>query len=116
MSKDSKLSTDVITIRIDRELNMHLDQMKQRLGLSKADLIRNYLDLSRYLIKQKGSIKSLNDRDFIIVKRGFLRKICNNLEEEEQIHLGDKLGKFINDIDFLNNLRIKLGRNKKERH
>jgi len=96
--KESKASQKVITIRIDNELNDHLDSMKDRLGLSKADLIRNYLELSQCVLKQKSSLKSLNNRDFIIIKRSYLRKIINNLEEEEQILLGDKLARFINDI------------------
>jgi hypothetical protein len=100
--KESKNSQKVITIRIDDELNKHLDYMKNRLGLSKADLIRNYLELSRYLIKQKSSIKSLNNRDFIIIKRSYLRKIVLNLDEVEQIRLGDKLARFINDIGRIN--------------
>ena len=33
-----------------------------------------------------------------MVKRSFLRKIFENLEEEYQILLGDKLARFINDI------------------
>jgi hypothetical protein len=100
--KESKNSQKVITIRIDDELNKHLDYMKNRLGLSKADLIRNYLELSKYLIKQKSSIKSLNNRDFIIIKRSYLRKIVLNLDEVEQIRLGDKLARFINDIGRIN--------------
>lgn len=100
--KESKNSQKVITIRIDDELNKHLDYMKNRLGLSKADLIRNYLELSKYLIKQKSSIKSLNNRDFIIIKRSYLRKIVLNLDEIEQIRLGDKLARFINDIGRIN--------------
>ena len=96
--KESKSSQKVITIRIDNELNNHLDNMKDRLGLSKADLIRNYLELSKCMLKQKSSLKSLNNRDFIIIKRSYIRKIMENLEEEEQIHFGDKLGRFINDL------------------
>jgi len=102
LSQDSKYSTDVITIRIDKKLNSHLDKMKERLGLSKADLIRNYLELSQYIIKQKNILKSLNDRDFIIVKKSLLRKIVEKLEESEQLELGDKLGRFINDIARIN--------------
>ncbi len=70
--------------------------------MSKADFIRNYLELSKYIIKQKGSIKSLNDRDFIIIKRSYLRKLIENESEEEQIKLGNKLGNFINDIARIN--------------
>ena len=95
-------STSVITVRIDEELNNHIDKSREKLGLSKADFIRNYLELSKFIIKQKGSIKSLNDRDFIIVKRSFLRKIIENESEEEQLNMGNKLGNFINDIARIN--------------
>ena len=96
--KESKSNQKIITIRIDSELNDHLDYMKNRLGVSKADLIRNYLELSKYVLKQKSSIKSLNNRDFIIIKRSYLRKITTKLDEEEQIKQGDKLARFVNDI------------------
>ena len=95
---EPKTSQKVITIRIDNELNSHLDNMKSRLGISKADLIRNYLELSKCILKQKSSLKSLNNRDFIIIKRSYLRKIMTDLEEEDQIQLGDKLARFINDL------------------
>lgn len=96
--KESKTAQKVITVRIDNELNNHLDSMKDRIGITKADLIRNYLELSKCLLKQKSSIKSLNNRDFIIVKRSYLRKIMMELEEEDQIRFGDKLARFINDL------------------
>ena len=38
MSKNSKPETSIVTIRIDKELNEHIDRLKDRLGLSKADL------------------------------------------------------------------------------
>ena len=96
--KESKTNQKVITIRIDAELNDHLNSVKDRLGISKADLIRNYLDLSKCVLKQKSSLKSLNNRDFVIIKRSYLRKIMMELEEEDQIGYGDKLARFINDL------------------
>ena len=99
---ESKNNQKVITIRIDSELNDQLDVIKNRLGVSKADLIRNYLELSKCLLKQKSSLKSLNNRDFIIIKRSYLRKIINELDEEEQIRSGDKLARFINDLGRIN--------------
>jgi hypothetical protein len=98
MSRLTSSETSVLTIRIDKELNEHLEKMKNRLGVSKADIIRNFLELSKVLIKQKNSLKSLNDRDFIIVKRSFLRKLIVSSDESEQILLGDKLARFIIDI------------------
>jgi hypothetical protein len=98
LSKELKSNTTVITIRINKTLKNHLDKMKSRFGLSKADIIRNYLEMSRYFVKQKSSIKSLNDRDLIIIKRSFLRNLLEECDEVEQINLGNKLGRFINDI------------------
>lgn len=98
MSRGTNSDSSVLTIRIDKELDEHLNKMKSRLGVSKADLTRNLLELSKYLIKQKNSLKSLNDRDFIIVKRSFLRKLIASSEELDQILLGDKLARFVSDI------------------
>ncbi|MHA1191734.1 MAG: hypothetical protein ACTSP9_05495 [Promethearchaeota archaeon] len=98
MSRETGSDSSVLTIRIDSQLNEHLNKMKSRLGVSKADLIRNFLELSKYLIKQKNSLKSLNDRDFIIVKRSFLRKLIVSSDELDQIMLGDKLARFVIDI------------------
>ncbi len=97
-----KDSTSVITVRIDEELNNNIDKIRAKLGISKADLIRNYLEISRFIIKEKNSIKSLNDRDLIITKRSYLRKLIENQSEEEQIKLGNKLANFINDIARIN--------------
>jgi hypothetical protein len=100
--KKSKDSTVVITVRIDEDLNNNIEEIRQKLGISKADFIRNYLEMSKSIIKQKTSIKSLNKRDLIIVKRSYLRKLIERSDEGEQIKLGDKLGRFINDIARIN--------------
>ena len=100
MSKNltPKRATMVITIRIDAELNEHLDKMNKRLGITKTNLIKHYLELSKYLVKQKSTLQSLNDRDLVVVKRSFLRGLIDRMEESEQLSFGDKLGVFINDI------------------
>lgn len=95
--RKSKDSTVVITVRIDEDLNDNIEEIRHELGISKADFIRNYLEMSKSIIKQKGSIKSLNKRDMLIVKRSYLRKLIESSVEGEQIKLGDKLGRFIND-------------------
>lgn len=100
--KESNAFQDVITIRIDRNLNNTLNKMKERLGISKADLIRNYLELSKYIVKQKGAIKALNNRNFIVIKKSYVRKLIENVEEKEKVKLGDKLARFINDIARIN--------------
>jgi hypothetical protein len=100
MSKNDlpKPQTKVITIRIDKELSNNLDRMKKRLGITKTNLIKHYLNLSKYFIKQKSSFQSLNDRDLVVVKRSFLRNLIERLNESDQLIFGDKLGVFINDI------------------
>ena len=100
MSKEvePKKQTKVITIRIDRELNENLDRMKDRMGINKNSLIKNYLELSKYFLKRKSTIQSLNDRDLVVIKRSFLRNLLERLDETDQINFGDKLGRFINDI------------------
>jgi len=93
-----KKLTKVITIRIDEELNDQLDRMHKRMGITKTSLIKNYLELSKYLIKQKSALQSLNDRDLVVVKRSFLRNLIERLDESDQLNFGDKLGVLINDI------------------
>jgi len=91
-------STSVITVRIDEDLNQNIEKIRSKLGISKADFIRKYLDMSKYLLLQNNSLKSLNDRDFILVKKSFLRKLIEGLDETEQIIMGLKTARFINDI------------------
>jgi len=93
-----KKPTKVITIRIEEELNENLDKMKKRIGITKSNLIKNYLELSKYLIKQKSALQSLNDRDLVVVKRSFLRNLIEHLDESDQLLFGDKMGVFVNDI------------------
>ncbi|MHA2288331.1 MAG: hypothetical protein ACXABG_06050 [Promethearchaeota archaeon] len=61
-------------------------------------MIKHYLGLSKYIVKQKSALQSLNDRDLVVVKRSFLRSLIERLDESEQLNYGDKLGVFINDI------------------
>ncbi len=100
-----KDSTVIITVRIDEELNNNLEAIKRDLGISKADIIRNYLELSKYLIKQRTSVKSLDDQDFMIILKNHLRELVEIIAEEEQIILGDKLARFINEIALIKNRR-----------
>jgi hypothetical protein len=97
-STTPKHATKVITIRIDEELNEYLDKMHKRLGVTKTSLIKNYLGLSEYIVKQKSTLQSLNDRDLVIIKRSALRKLIERLDESDQLLFGDKLAVFINDI------------------
>jgi hypothetical protein len=56
------------------------------------------LELSKYFLKRKSTIRSLNDRNLVVVKRSFLRNLIEQLDETEQLKFGEKLGRFINDI------------------
>lgn len=100
--RKSKDSTVVITVRIDEDLNDNIEEIREKLGISKASFIRKYLEMSKYIIKKNNSIQSLNKRDLIIVKRSYLRKLIEGVTESEQIELGDKIGRFINDIAITN--------------
>ncbi len=91
-------STSVITVRIDEDLNENIEKLRSKLGISKADFIRNYLEMSKYLIIQNNAIKSLNNRDFIVIKKSFIKKLLESLDEREQMDLGVDLARFINDI------------------
>jgi len=96
-----KESTSVITVRIDNELNNVIKKLRSNLGISKADFIRNYLEMSKYVIIQNNAIKSLNNRDLIVIKKSFVRKLIEVMDEKEQIELGVKTARFINDIATL---------------
>ncbi|MFX0072839.1 MAG: ribbon-helix-helix protein, CopG family [Candidatus Hermodarchaeota archaeon] len=93
-----KNSTSVITVRIDEDLDRNIEKTRSKLGMSKADFIRKYLDMSKYLVIQNNAIKSLNNRDFIILKKSTFRKLIEPLNEPKQMELGNKLARFINDI------------------
>ena len=67
------------------------------------------MEFSQCLIKQKNSVKSLDDQDFIIIIRSFFRDIIEKVEEAEQILLGDKLARFINSISLIKNKGDNLG-------
>ena len=107
--KNKKGPTSIITVRIEEELNINIDKLREKLGMSKADLIRNYLEISKYLIKQKSSLQSLNKRDMVIVKKSYLRKLIEKEEESHQINFGENLARFINDIATIKNKSDDLG-------
>jgi len=103
-NRKSKLkdSTIVITVRIDEELNEIIEKNRLKLGISKADFIRNYLEMAKYLvINPNKTIKSLHNRDFIIIKKSLLKKLIEVMDEKEQMELGIKVARFITDIATL---------------
>ncbi len=97
IEKKGNKSTSVITVRIDKNLNDYLDEISYKMKVSKANLIRNYLEMAKYVLIERNSLKSLEDRNLILIKKSFLKNIIGNLGELEQINLGEKLGRFIND-------------------
>ena len=98
-SSDKKNQKIVITVRIDQELNEVLDEVSERMNLTKAMLIRNYLDMCQYVLFHPKAIRSLDDRDLVFLKREDFHNILKeNLEEVEQMGWGMMLARFINDI------------------
>ena len=93
-----KEETSVLTVRINKELDQLLEKVKDKKGTPKAMLIRNYLEMVRYISINKESIRSLDDRDLIVIKRKTFKKFLNNFEEEEQMSYGTKIAESINDI------------------
>ncbi|MFX1390801.1 MAG: hypothetical protein ACFE9Z_12125 [Promethearchaeota archaeon] len=54
--------------------------------------------MSKYLVTQNNSIRSVNDRDLIIIKKNHLKKLIEGLTEVDQMEFGIKIARFINDI------------------
>ncbi len=99
--KKLKDSSNVITVRIDEDLNENIEKHRSELGISKASFIRNYLDMSKYLCIQNKALKSPDESDLIIIKKSYLRKLIESLDEIEQMALGVKIAKFINNIAII---------------
>ncbi|MHA1293868.1 MAG: hypothetical protein ACTSQJ_14520 [Promethearchaeota archaeon] len=96
--KPSKKSTGVLTIRIDEELDDVLNKISEKKRMTKASLIRNYLELARYFIIDEESIKSLNQNDLILLKKNFFIDCLREFNEIQQIDIGTNLARFINDL------------------
>ncbi|KKN40233.1 hypothetical protein LCGC14_0735450 [marine sediment metagenome] len=91
-------STSVITVRIDKDLFEDIEKHREDLGISKADFIRKYLEMSKYISIQNKTIKSLDESELIIIKKGYLRKLIEVMDEKEQMEFGIKIAKYINNI------------------
>ena len=96
--KEEKKEKSVLTVRIDEELDQILNDIKEKKGISKADLIRNYLEQVKYVYIDQESIRSLDDRDLIIIKRSTFRKYLEKFDDIEQMKQGIRYARFINDI------------------
>ena len=109
---EDKESTVVLTVRIDRDLDNILEEIKVKRGITKANVIRNYLELARYALVGQTSLRALDERDLIMIKRSSFRKFLESTEEEAQMEWGLKFARFINDLarlqGQLDNLEYKL--------
>ena len=100
---EKKEQTTVLTVRIERKIDQILDEIKSKRRLTKANVIRNYLEMVKYLNCDQNSIRSKDDRDLIIIKRNSFRKFLESFEEEVQMYWGIKIAQFINDLARVQN-------------
>jgi predicted DNA-binding protein len=96
--KNDKEETSVLTVRISKELDQILDKIKERKGISKATIIRYYLEMAKYILIDIGAIRSLDEREMIMIKKKKFKKYLKSFEEEEQMREGVKFARFINDL------------------
>ena len=52
----------------------------------------------KYIIVDQNSVRSIDDRDFIIIKRKMVKKFLKSYEIEDQMDYGIKFAQFINDL------------------
>ncbi len=98
---DNSKSTGVITIRIDEKLDEILNDICKKNSITKAALIRNYLDMARYITIDQKSIRSLNRNDLLLLKKNIFKDILERFDEITQIDIGTELAQFINDLSRL---------------
>jgi len=96
--KNDKEETSVLTVRISKELDQILDKIKDRKGISKATIIRYYLEMAKYVLIDIGAIRSLDEREMIMIKKKKFKKYLKSFKEEEQMQEGVKIAGSINDI------------------
>ncbi len=95
---DSKHESTVLTVRIKKNLDEVLNTIAENRHLTKAAVIREYLEKSEFFLMDHNSIKSLNQNELILLKRRFFNKIISELDEKRQIELATELARFINDL------------------
>ncbi len=95
----SSNSTSVLSIRIEKELDAILTKLvNENKKITKANIIRIYLELAKYIVLSSDSITSYNKNDLIILKKNFFKDIIEKLDEARHIEIGTELGKYINDL------------------
>ena len=97
----AKKEKSVLTIRIDNDLDDIINEICERNRITKASLIRNYLEMIRYVLIDKNSIFSSNNNELLLLKKSVFRTIIDRFSEESQIDLGIELAQFINDLSRL---------------
>lgn len=115
MSKNKKTSgnnSSVLTIRIDENVNKRLDEISEKRRTTKASVIRDYLEMAKYILLDHNSIRSLNENDLLMIKRNTFKLIMDRFDEITQIEFGTKIAQFINDLARLqgkmNDIKYKL--------
>ncbi|MFX1275991.1 MAG: hypothetical protein ACFFBP_17335 [Promethearchaeota archaeon] len=94
----TKKEKSVLTIRIDNDLDHIINEICERKSITKASLIRNYLEMIKYVLIYQNSFLSSNNNDLLILKRSFFKSILSKFDEDLQIDLGIELAQFINDL------------------
>jgi len=97
----TKKEKSVLTIRINNDLDNIIDEICERKNITKASLIRNYLEMIKYFLIDQNSILSSNNNELILLKRTVFRNIISRFDEEIQIDFGIELAQFINDLSRL---------------
>ncbi|TXT54436.1 MAG: hypothetical protein BAJALOKI2v1_780012 [Promethearchaeota archaeon] len=96
--KRSEDNSSVLTIRIDDNVNKRLDDISERRRTTKASVIRDYLEMAKYILLDPKSITSLNKNDLILIKRNTFKTILDRFDEITQIEFGTRIAQFINDL------------------
>lgn len=88
----------VLTIRIDEDLDSKFNKQAIKTNTTKANLIREYLEMAKYFNIKKSSFQSLNNNDLILIKQNFFKNIIEEINPIKQIDLGTDLADLINDL------------------
>jgi len=97
-NKDPKEESTVLTVRIKKSLDEALNNISESRRLTKAAVIREYLEKSKFFLMDHNSIKSLNQNELILLKQRFFNKMLSEFDEKRQIELATELARFINDL------------------
>lgn len=105
MAKKDKIDkksnhSGVITIRVSHEVDKALNSLQKSRRLNKAQVIRIYLEMARYLDIDPdfSSIKSYNENEMLLIKKNYFKDVMASFDEVKQIDWGTELAQFINDL------------------